>query len=115
MTFMQNFLSRLQECVASPLLTGIDTTARYQHDWSAEPPGVPLAVVRPATTEEVAAILSLCSECGQSVVVQGGLSGLCGGANPQNGEVAISLDRLSGIEEIDHDSMTLTVKAGIAA
>jgi FAD/FMN-containing dehydrogenase len=110
--FMQDFLDRLQECVASPLLKGVDITTRYQHDWSAEPPGIPLAVVRPATTQEVAAILTLCSAYGQAVVVQGGLSGLCGGGNPQSGEVAISLERLSGIEELDHDSMTMTVRAG---
>jgi FAD/FMN-containing dehydrogenase len=109
---MQEFLDRLQQCVSSPLLKGADITARYQHDWSAEPPGVPVAVARPSSTQEVAALLRLCSEYGQAVVVQGGLSGLCGGGNPQRGEVAISLERLSGIEELDHDSMTMTVKAG---
>jgi FAD/FMN-containing dehydrogenase len=109
---MQEFLDRLQQSVASPLLTGADITARYQHDWSAEPSGIPLAVVRPSTTAEVASILQLCSEYSQPVVVQGGLSGLCGGGNPRGNEVAISLERLSGIEELDSDSMTMTVKAG---
>ena len=80
---MQEFLDRLQQSVASPLLTGADITARYQHDWSAEAPGIPLAVARPATTEEVAGILRVCFEYGQPVVVQGGLSGLCGGGNPR--------------------------------
>ncbi len=109
---MQDFLDRLQQIVTSPLITGSDETARYQHDWSAEAPGVPLAVVRPATTEEVACVLQLCSEFDQPVVVQGGLSGLCGGGNPREREVAISLERLNGIEELDRDSMTMTVKAG---
>ncbi|MES2624761.1 MAG: FAD-binding oxidoreductase [Pseudomonadota bacterium] len=109
---MQEFLDRLQHTVSSPLLTGNNITARYQHDWSAEMPGIPVAVARPATTEEVAAILRLCHERNQPVVVQGGLSGLCGGGNPRGGEVAISLERLNGIEELDRDSMTMTVKAG---
>ena len=109
---MQIFLDRLQECVSSPLLTGADITARYQHDWSAETAGLPLAVVRPATTAEVAAILQLCSAYTQPVVVQGGMSGLCGGGNPQDGEVVISLERLNGVEELDTASMTMTVKAG---
>jgi len=37
---------------------------------------------------------------------------LCGGGNPRDGELAISLERLSGIEELDTASMTMTVKAG---
>src|SRR5690606_15117264 len=86
--------------------------ARYQHDWSAEAPGLPLALLRPGSTEEVAAILKLCCEAGQPVVVQGGLSGLCGGGNPRSNEVAISVERLQGIEEVDTASMTMTVKAG---
>ena len=109
---MQKFLDRLKQSVTSPLLLGADITARYQHDWSAETPGIPLAVVRPGTTEEVAGILRVCSEFNQPVVVQGGLSGLCGGGTPRGGEVAISLERLNGIEELDRDSMTMTVKAG---
>ena len=45
-------------------------------------------------------------------MVQGGLTGLCGGATPQDEEVALSLERLSGIEELDQASMTMTVLAG---
>ena len=89
-----------------------DISERYQHDWSAEKAGVPIAVVRPSTTEELSSILSLCSEHNQKIVVQGGLTGLCGGGNPQANELAISLERLKGIEEIDLDSMTMTVRAG---
>jgi FAD/FMN-containing dehydrogenase len=105
-------IAQLHSAVSSPVLTGADISAKYQHDWSAETPGVPVAVVRPSSTEEVAAILRLCSAAGQSVVVQGGLSGLCGGGNPRANELAISLERLQGIEEIDTASMTMTVKAG---
>ncbi|HTQ99577.1 MAG TPA: FAD-binding oxidoreductase [Candidatus Acidoferrum sp.] len=109
---MSEFLSQLQTCLGSPLLTGGDIGARYQHDWSAEPAGIPVAVARPGSTDEVAAIMKLCAQRGQRVVVQGGLSGLCGGGNPRDGELAISLERLSGIEELDTASMTMTVKAG---
>ncbi len=109
---MQTLIASLQQVLNSPVLTGADISAKYQHDWSAEAPGVPVAVVRPASTEEVAAILRLCSAANQPVVVQGGLSGLCGGGNPRGGEVALSLERLHGIEEIDATAMTMTVKAG---
>ena len=46
------------------------------------------------------------------VVTQGGLTGLAGGAHPQAGEIALSLERMSGIEEIDPASATLTALAG---
>jgi FAD/FMN-containing dehydrogenase len=98
--------------VSVPLLTGTDISERYQHDWSCEAAGIPIAVARPASTAEVSAILQVCHEHGQPVVVQGGMSGLCGGANPRGEELAMSLERLSGIEEIDHAAMTMTVKAG---
>src|SRR5262249_56772309 len=45
-------------------------------------------------------------------VPQGGLTGLCRGAAPEAGWVAISLERMVGIEEIDGASATMTVKAG---
>jgi len=109
---MQDLINRLQQAVRSPVLTGAGISEKYQHDWSAEAPAVPLAVARPASTAEVAALLKVCSEAGQAVVVQGGLSGLCGGGNPRHGEVALSLELLNGIEELDVDSMTMTVKAG---
>ncbi len=109
---MYQLIKGLNSVLSSPVLTGADISTRYQHDWSAEVPGVPVAVARPVSTAEVSAILKICSELGQSVVVQGGLSGLCGGGNPQAGELAISLERLVGIEEIDTAAMTMTVKAG---
>src|SRR6185295_10928865 len=46
------------------------------------------------------------------VVPQGGMTGLCGGARPEPNWVAISLERMVGIEEIDSASATMTVRAG---
>jgi FAD/FMN-containing dehydrogenase len=109
---MQTLFADLQKALSSPVLTGAEISGKYQHDWSAETPGMPLAVVRPASTAEVAAVLKACHAAGQPVVVQGGLSGLCGGGNPRANEIAVSLERLQGIEEIDAASMTMTVKAG---
>ena len=73
---------------------------------------MPVAVVRPSSTEDVATILRECGRAGQRVVIQGGLTGLAGGATPQAGELAISLERLTGIEEIDRAAQTMTVRAG---
>jgi FAD/FMN-containing dehydrogenase len=109
---MRALIEKLHEVVSVPLLTGTDISERYQHDWSSEAPGYPIAVARPASTAEISAIMKLCHEHEQPVVIQGGLSGLCGGGNPRGEEMALSMERLSGIEEIDHAAMTMTVKAG---
>ena len=71
-----------------------------------------MAVLRPRSVEQLAAVLAACSAAHQPVVVQGGMTGLCGGATPQVEEVAVSLERLTGIEELDRESMTMTVLAG---
>ncbi|HWK55573.1 MAG TPA: FAD-binding oxidoreductase [Hyphomicrobiales bacterium] len=109
---MTDLLATLQPLLQSPILRGAAIGERHHGDWSVELPHAPLALLRPASTEEVAAVLRCCHAAGQAVVVQGGLSGLCGGATPQTGELALSLELLNGIEEIDRAAMTMTVKAG---
>ena len=94
------------------VLVGDAIGERHRVDFSHENPCMPLALVRPATTDDVAAILEECSRARQRVVVQGGLTGLAGGATPQAGELAISLERLTGVEEIDRAAQTMTVRAG---
>ena len=95
----------------SGLLRG-DATAGHAADESAMPPVAPLAVARPADTGEVADVLSICAGHRVSVTVQGGRTGLCGGATPSAGSLALSLERMVGIEEIDERAMTLTARAG---
>jgi FAD/FMN-containing dehydrogenase len=92
--------------------TGDAIPARNHHDASGYAPTAPLAVVMPRTTEQVAAIMRICSAHGQPVAVQGGLTGLAAGATPGRGEVALSLERMSGVEEIDPGAATLTAWAG---
>jgi FAD/FMN-containing dehydrogenase len=94
------------------ILTGADISGKYHADSSGETAHPPVAVARPASTAQVSDILRICSAANQKIVVQGGLTGLCSGATPQEEEVALSLERLSGIEELDQASMTMTVLAG---
>ena len=94
------------------VLTGAEIGERHSVDYTGENAQAPLAVVRPGSTAEVAAVLRTCSEFGQPVVVQGGLTGLAGGATPKKGEIAMSIERLNGIEELDPVSMTVTARAG---
>ncbi len=94
------------------LLMGNDIPARHEKDWSVLPPVRPLAVLRPKDTEGIATAMRLCAEHGVPVVPQGGLTGLCGGACPLPGSVALSLERMTGIEEIDAATASMTVRAG---
>ena len=102
----------IQELGPDVILTGADISGKYHADSSGETAHPPVAVARPGSTSQVSDILRICSAASQKVVVQGGLTGLCGGATPQEREVALSLERLNGIEELDRASMTMTVLAG---
>lgn len=94
------------------VLFGSEIGTRYHVDFSGENARAPLAVVRPATTDQVAAVLRTCNAARQRIAVQGGLTGLAGGATPQAGEISLSLERLTGIDELDRTSQTMTVRAG---
>jgi FAD/FMN-containing dehydrogenase len=94
------------------VLMGADIPARNCNDWSASLPQTPIAVVRPLDAAGVSQAIAACHRARLPFVPQGGLTGLCGGAAPEPGWVAISLERMVGIEEIDRAGSTMTVKAG---
>ena len=75
---------------------------------------VPL-VLRPQSTEEVAAIVQICAETGIAIVPQGGNTGLTGAAQPHEdmSEVIVSTSRLKRIRAIDTVNDTITVEAGV--
>jgi len=94
------------------LVTDPDLLKRYSSDWSGKDITPPVAVVRPRDTRELSVLIGRCHDANWPVVVQGGLTGLCGGATPRPGELAVSLERLKQIEEIDTASGYMTVAAG---
>jgi FAD/FMN-containing dehydrogenase len=94
------------------VLTGEEIGERYRSDASTTGRFLPLAVLRPSSTEQVALALKICDRHHQPVVPQGGLTGLAGGANARGDDIAISLERLSGVEEIDTAAGTMTAMAG---
>ena len=81
---------------------------RYRTDWSGQYHHDPLAVVRVQSTEDVATALRLCHAHRHPVTVQGGMTGLVGGAQTGAGDVVISLERLAGVQEVDADAATMT-------
>ena len=110
---MQTLIDRLSDVVdKNTLVTADDISEKYSADWSGADPCKPAALLKPKSTDELSQIMALCHEYNQPVVVQGGLTGLAGGATPQAAEFAISLERMAGIEAIDPRAMTLTAHAG---
>ncbi len=94
------------------LLIGADIPESCRSDQSFTGRVLPKALVRPASLEHISASLAILARYGQSVVPQGGMSGLAGGANPRAGDVALSLSRFSGVEEIDPIARCMVVRAG---
>ncbi len=92
--------------------TGADIPARNRQDMSGYAAVAPVAVVLPRTVEQVSRALAICSAHGQPIAVQGGLTGLAAGAIPGQGEVALSLERMSGVIELDEAAGTITAWAG---
>lgn len=85
---------------------------RNLHDWSSLGEEQPLCLFVPRCTADVSAILAACHARRIPVVPQGGLTGLAGGARPIAGAAAVSLERMTGVIEVDAASATMTVWAG---
>jgi glycolate oxidase len=75
--------------------------------------GEPLAVVFPASTEEVAAVVTIAAAHRIPIVPQGARTGLAGGANASDGAIVLSTTRLKKILTIDTANQTATVQAGV--
>lgn len=80
-------------------------------DWRGRHGNSPL-LLKPATTEQVSALLAACHDSGTAVVPQGGNTGLAGGQMAQ-GEVLLSLKRMNKVLDVDPEGMTMTVEAGV--
>ena len=109
-----SLLSELQTLLgAANVLTGSDLEPHLT-DWRGRYHGKALAAVRPGSTAEVAETVRLCGRHGAPIVPQGGNTGMCGGATPDDTgtTVILLLGRLNRIREIDTDNDTMTVEAG---
>ncbi len=100
---------------AQHVLTDTHDTAPYVTDWRKRYQGAARAVLCPADTREVAAVVKLAHAHRIALVPQGGNTGLAGGATPDpaGGEAVLSLRRLNRVREIDPHNNTITVEAGV--
>ena len=74
---------------------------------------MPEAVVRPASTREIAAIMKLANREMIPVTPRGAGSGLSGGAVPVRGGIVLSMDRMNRILEVDRDNLMAVVEPGV--
>jgi glycolate oxidase len=112
---MSDLAEQLRDAVgAGFVLTGDEILADYTHDEAlGERPVVPLAVVRPASADEVARLLALADAARVPVVARGSGTGLSGGARPVADGIVVALDRMDRIVEIDVDNHVAVVEPGV--
>ena len=104
------FLTHLQAIVSERYLK-LDETSRTVYGTDALKRGrQPEAVVMPANTAEVAAVVELCARHRVPIVPRGGGTGYTGGAVPLQGGVVISLERMNRILEIDEANLVAVVE-----
>ena len=103
------------------VLVAADATAEASRDWwplamiwalDGETPARAAAVVRPHDAAQVAAVLAACDETRTPVTPAAGRSGVCGASIPVHGGVVLDLTAMSGIVDVDHESLVLDVLPG---
>jgi glycolate oxidase len=112
---MADVLEQLRKVVGEThVLSGAGIHTDYTHDEAmTATPVVPLAVVLPASTEEVADILRVASERRIPVVARGSGTGLSGGSQPVADGILIAFDRMRAIREIDTENQVAVVEPGV--
>ncbi|HEY4124580.1 MAG TPA: FAD-binding oxidoreductase [Rhizomicrobium sp.] len=86
--------------------------APHLEEWRGKYHGQTSLLLKPASTQEVSAILAICNETKTAIVPQGGNTGLVGGQIPFHGEVLLSLARMNRIRQVDAEGMNLIAEAG---
>jgi len=90
-----------------------EETGNYAHDYTEDLKFFPEVVLKPHTTQEVAAILRYCNQNLIPVTARGAGTGLSGGALPVHGGVLLSMERFNKIIEIDERNFQATVEPGV--
>jgi FAD/FMN-containing dehydrogenase len=115
MSMSSAFLSELAHIVGPKhVLTDPVDLAGFTTDWRGRFKGTSIAVVRPGSTNEVAAIMALAFRNGCSVVPQGGNTGLTGAGIPDatGTQLILSLGRMRRVRSLDETNDTIVAEAG---
>lgn len=108
-----DILSQIQEIVGSARLTTAAAVGEFEFPWATHDTCQAKAMVYPETTEEVAAIMRVCNAARQTVVPFGGATNLVQGCATTPDDIALSLQKMNRLEEIDAAGRTLTAQAGV--
>ena len=108
-----DIVSRLRDSLGDGSVLAGDLAQGREPVWQTHQPCLAKALVLPRTTQQVAEILRLCNEAGQSIVPYGGITNLVQACATTPDDVALSLERLDQIEEIDATAHTMTAQAGV--
>jgi len=95
------------------LVTTEDERRAFETDGFTAYRRLPLAVVLPSTTDEVAAVLAFCHREGVKVVPRGAGTSLCGGAIPQEDAVVLGVSKMNRVLDVNFADRTIRVQAGI--
>jgi FAD/FMN-containing dehydrogenase len=111
---MNSLIDRLRRIVGENHVLSEGDLSAFEQDWRKRSCGKALAVVRPASTTEVALVVKACAEAGTSIVPQGGNTGLVVGSIPDDSgrQVVLTLQRLNAVREVDAANLTITAEAG---
>ncbi|MDB5875494.1 MAG: FAD-binding oxidoreductase [Ramlibacter sp.] len=86
---------------------------RYLHDWTGTRYGVPAGLERPASTQDLVRVVRDCARRAGSLAIQGGRTGVSGGAAPGDRETVLSLERLDRVVDFDTRAGVIIVGAGM--
>ncbi|MBK7346376.1 MAG: FAD-binding protein [Chitinophagaceae bacterium] len=89
------------------------TLNNYAQDQTEDLLFPPDIVIKPKTTEEIAAIMKICNAHKIPVTPRGAGTGLSGGALPQFGGILLSTERLNTILHIDEQNLQVTTEPGV--
>lgn len=107
-------LKKLREIVGNEnVLDSHESRIAYSYDATAMQPQLPLAAVRPATTEQISRIILLANEEKCPIVPRGSGTGLSGGALPLENSIVLLTNHWNKILEIDQENHTVTVQPGV--
>jgi FAD/FMN-containing dehydrogenase len=111
---MTSLIDTLRHLVGAPHVLAEGDLSAYEMDWRKRIQGKALCVVRPGSTEQVAAVVKACAAAGASIVPQGGNTGLVVGSIPDDSgrQVLLSLQRMNAVRAVDGENLTITVESG---